>query len=274
MCKFDVQNSTSTHNSNSNSIPLSDISGIYNNVDSSVFREADNTRSIWTIQHVAQRFQWDCGLACALMVLRAINNNEIITLTTLQTIIGTTSIWTIDLAHCLQRCGVTHQIFTTTCIGANPQHANERFYANQINQDVERVNRLFRDAHKSNIQIINTSLAADQLQSIISSSKFLVIALVDKGILISRRHRLHGMTVVKETLKMTSPVINGHHPSYTGHYIVLYGFDPVQKEYFVKDPADICLERISVDDLEAARKAYGTDEDLLLIPVTKNELSS
>lgn len=54
--------------------------------------------------------------------------------------------------------------------------------------------------------------------------------------------------------------------SYTGHYVVVSGFDPGSGNFVVHDPAAAApaLE-IPGAALEVARKAFGTDEDLLIV---------
>jgi hypothetical protein len=47
----------------------------------------------------------DCGLACVLMVLKALGVTRC-TLRGLRSLCSTTSIWTVDLAHLLVRLGV------------------------------------------------------------------------------------------------------------------------------------------------------------------------
>lgn len=55
---------------------------------------------------------------------------------------------------------------------------------------------------------------------------------------------------------------------YTGHYIVVCGYDAAAEQYHVRDPAaqveQLCIPAAK---LEAARRSFGTDEDLLLITV-------
>lgn len=63
------------------------------------------------------------------------------------------------------------------------------------------------------------------------------------------------------------------HVSYTGHYVVLCGYDPAAGEFLVCDPASQrALQRVPAARLDAARRSFGTDEDLLLIPITEHAL--
>ncbi|GFQ04844.1 amp deaminase [Phtheirospermum japonicum] len=57
----------------------------------------------------------------------------------------------------------------------------------------------------------------------------------------------------------------GGNPGYTGHYVVICGYDAVTNEFEIRDPASsIKHERVSSWCLEQAHKSFGTDEDLLL----------
>ena len=55
--------------------------------------------------------------------------------------------------------------------------------------------------------------------------------------------------------------------SYTGHYIVLCGYDDRRGAFHARDPAGGAEEAATVDAaaLEEARKSFGTDEDLLFV---------
>lgn len=51
-----------------------------------------------------------------------------------------------------------------------------------------------------------------------------------------------------------------------GHYVVLTSFLPATEQFLVLDPAlEPAALPVSGRALDAARKAFGTDEDLLLI---------
>ena len=51
--------------------------------------------------------------------------------------------WTVDLAHLLRQFGMG-VVFLTTMVGANPEYANELFYAENMAADEERVHILFQ----------------------------------------------------------------------------------------------------------------------------------
>ena len=65
-----------------------------------------------------------------------------------------------------------------------------------------------------------------------------------------------------------STFANGTAPSrgYTGHYIVVCGYNPVDGEFLCRDPASHVRDLIiTAENLEKARRAFGTDEDILLV---------
>ena len=59
----------------------------------------------------------------------------------------------------------------------------------------------------------------------------------------------------------------GGAPGYTGHYVVLAGYDAARSAYLVRDPAAPApLLRVPAEAVELARRSFGTDEDLLFVP--------
>jgi hypothetical protein len=95
------------------------------------------------VPHVKQTYNWDCGLACVLMVVRALGASaHHCDLRTLRQLCRTTSIWTVDLAYLLRKFGAD-VTFTTVTMGANPEYASESFYRDNLREDGERVDALF-----------------------------------------------------------------------------------------------------------------------------------
>lgn len=80
-----------------------------------------------------QLHSWDCGLACVLMVLRAIGRDQDMSLQALIqlhcSLARTSSVWSIDLCYLLRRLGVECTLLTIIA-GANPSYACEKFYQN------------------------------------------------------------------------------------------------------------------------------------------------
>lgn len=75
------------------------------------------------VPHVQQEQNWDCGLACVLMVLGSLGAQRC-DLRTMRRLCTTQSIWTIDLAHLLRAFGVDVR-FVSLELGVNPQYSTE-----------------------------------------------------------------------------------------------------------------------------------------------------
>ena len=77
------------------------------------------------IPHVLQSHNWDCGLACVEMAMRALGvAPHDCSLRTLQTRVPSTSVWTVDLVHIICSFGIKFRFLTTT-IGVNPAYKDE-----------------------------------------------------------------------------------------------------------------------------------------------------
>ncbi|KAH9301561.1 hypothetical protein KI387_013144, partial [Taxus chinensis] len=204
------------------------------------------------VPHVRQLCSWDCGLACVLMVLRALDIQDC-DMKSLAKLCSTTSIWTVDLAHLLRRFSI-NVAFLTVTIGANPHFALETFYKEHMVEDGERVNRLFEKAPQVGIQIQWRSISGEELSTVILSGHYIAIALVDK-------HKLSQPWLEELFLSDCCGVSSG----YTGHYVVICGYDMETDEFEIRDPASSReSEQISLVCLDEARKSFGTDEDILL----------
>ncbi|KAL4421022.1 hypothetical protein ABPG77_008859 [Micractinium sp. CCAP 211/92] len=138
---------------------------------------APQSRSL-PVPHIQQAYNWDCGLACVLMVLRALGMRQC-HFGMLLDLCPTRSIWTIDLAHLLAKCGAAVQMLTVT-IGANQAYSGEQFYAETMKEDVRRVNALFQAAPDAGFSVQKRSLPLAQLRSLLLGGGCLLIALVDK----------------------------------------------------------------------------------------------
>ncbi|BDA40954.1 Protein GUCD1 [Coccomyxa sp. Obi] len=212
------------------------------------------------VPHVRQAYNWDCGLACVLMVLRAagIHGEDFTSLCDLCSI---TSIWTVDLAYLLRRFGLEVEL-TTITIGANPDYAKESFYKEHMAEDGSRVERLFQEAATAGITVSRRSVGCRELKDRMLMGGVLVIALVDKTRLAG--HTVSAVALPAVNLGLTTRL--GIAPAYTGHYIVICGYDCETDRFMIQDPASTAeMDSVPTCSLEAARHAYGTDEDLLLV---------
>ena len=262
------------------------------------------------VPHVKQTYNWDCGLACVLMVVRALGASaHHCDLRTLRQLCRTTSIWTVDLAYLLRKFGAD-VTFTTVTMGANPEYASESFYRDNLREDGERVDALFQNARANGITIERESLSLDAIKAYAGGGEYIVILLVDKpklgvkardamvlpptgsdesggtsggtngggksggksagalGWLAGAAARTRGSEAAPSRAAPSFTFTNGVGPlrGYTGHYIVVCGYNPVDGEFLCRDPASHVRDLIiTADNLEKARRAYGTDEDILLV---------
>jgi len=245
----------STRDPCSSSYPCVPLTGLPDHFLRATARDSEQHSVKLLVPHVHQSHNWDCGLACVLMVMQAFN---VFTydLAVLCQICETKSIWTIDLAHLLRFFGF-EVIFLTVTIGANPDYASETFYRDHIGKDEERVDRLFNEAVEKGISLHKLSLTADRLRSLVLTGQYLAVVLIDKRKLNAAIMRSRVLCSVQIPVMVAS---------YTGHYVVICGFDAVNKDYIICDPASTSGPMtVSAEVLEEARKSYGTDEDILFV---------
>ena len=229
-------------------------------------RGLPRARHLRSLPHVRQSFNYDCGLACVEMMLRALGVAPIkCSLPALQNALvqnsGTphSSIWTIDLAHILRNFEIQCR-FLTTNPGVNPSFRRIQFYQQTIEADARRVQRLFESAAARGIHIETQSVVSAQLQAIVGDGANIVILLVDRRRLYSGVVGGAGLVEALAQCVLTS---------YIGHYVCLTGYDAQTGCYSVHDPAQAAesgLLRVHVADVDSARLAHGTDEDMLVIP--------
>ncbi|XP_052198200.1 guanylyl cyclase 1 isoform X3 [Diospyros lotus] len=170
------------------------------------------------------------------------------------------SIWTVDLAYLLQKFSVSFSYFTVT-LGANPNFSVETFYKEQLPNDLVRVDMLFQKAMETGISIQCKSISKEEISLLILSGKYVAIALVDQYKL--SRSWLEEVCVSG---------FNSGNSGYSGHYVVICGYDAMTDEFEIRDPASSREhEKITSNRLEEARKSFGTDEDLLLVSLQESQ---
>lgn len=97
------------------------------------------------LPHVRQKTEWDCGLACSLMVLQKLLGNKFDNAEYEEICAGKnfgTSVWTIDIASIFTDYKADY-IFCTKTLGVDPSYGQNSFYEGTFNFDEIRVNRLF-----------------------------------------------------------------------------------------------------------------------------------
>ncbi|KAM5556557.1 guanylyl cyclase 1 [Rosa sericea] len=210
------------------------------------------------VPHINQLYSWDCGLACVLMVFRTVGIDTC-DIQTLAELCCTNSIWTVDLAYLLQKFSISFSYYTVT-FGANPNYSGETFYKEQLPNDLVRVDTLFQKALEAGIRIKCRSVSREEICFLILCGKYIAIVLVDQ----------YKLSPSSQDNVFISDLC-GSNSDYTGHYVIICGYDTATDEFEIRDPA--CSrkhEKVSSTCLEEARKSFGTDEDLLLISLRKS----
>ena len=107
------------------------------------------------LPHVRQKTEWDCGLACSLMILQKIFGNKFEN-TEYEHICALknfgTSVWTIDIASIFTEYKVDYAFYTKTT-GVDPGYKINSFYERTFCLDESRVNRLFTLAPELGIKV-------------------------------------------------------------------------------------------------------------------------
>ncbi|PIK49517.1 hypothetical protein BSL78_13622 [Apostichopus japonicus] len=142
------------------------------------------------ISSTYQKYHWDCGIACAQMVLSFVlpstpASEEDFDEIRRKLMVGH-SVWTIDLAHIMQHLGVKHQFFTVT-LGVDPTYSAVDFYtkrkeAERFTEEEERINDLFSKASEKGINVEKRSVTKEELIQHLSRQN-VAIVLVDSSLL-------------------------------------------------------------------------------------------
>jgi len=159
----------------------------------------------------------------------------------------TESVWTIDIYFLLVACG-TRCAFLTSTLGCDPSYSDLSFYEKELSGDEIRVQRLFDAAAKDSELRVRRATVPRQVLVDLLIQGITIIALVDLRLL------------------RPSSVAYIWPSTYMGHYVVLHGIDADCSTVHYHDPAaPAAALAVPLSVLEAARKARGTDEDLLFI---------
>jgi hypothetical protein len=212
---------------------------------------------ILPVKHFKQKSDWDCGVTCLKMLIDYYHLN----LSTFEQLLRTyqcnKSTWTIDLLHLLHQSGIPAVLHTIT-IGCSSAYADTPYYEKLIDKDRERVNRLFLK-ETSNVRL--GSIEWSDLKTHLIEHRTPCLVLVDTN-------KLECCTCTRTTfdriLDKLVPIISS---SYQGHYILVIGYTKNENNEFIRyaDPAKtdgFCT--ITKENFDLARKAFGTDEDIII----------
>lgn len=185
-------------------------------------------------------------------------------------LVGTKSIWTIDLVqllhYTLERIKVKNltYIFCSTKFGVDENYNTLDYYEDAFQDDLHRVERLFALAAEKQFPLLQAHLSLRVLVDFVSRKNCIAIALIDNRIL--RGRELDGGD------------------QYSGHYVIVCGvsYDSNDVSYaktqclnasaddefcFVTVNPGVWKEKefVLAKRFDAAWRANGTDEDIILI---------
>lgn len=240
------------------------------------------------IKHCSQFGTWDCGIACIQMALRwvredyfqSVDSNisevELQEREWMLSLIGTESIWTIDLVLLLEELlqkqkkdeknpyqSTFSYLFCSKLLGVNMRYETIGYYEKGFATDHERITKGLEKIEKMQLPCLCTpELRFDKLLETVSKNENCVaLVLVDNSI-----------------LKMN---YRNKKNQYTGHYVILCGIthDPECVEesdnfldsdtptfdycLVLRDPAQQGDVYMTPERFEKAWKAEGTDNDVI-----------
>lgn len=216
------------------------------------------------VVYVRQLHRWDCGLACLEMALRARGIEEGTSSAELRRLCKSDSVWTIDLAYILRHFGVDSS-FSTLTLGARAEYGEQPFYRQHFPEDAKRVTDLFRRSAERGVTVLERSVRLSEIVQAVREG-VLVLVLLDKRLLWCQLCEGAAPASGDEGAAFLQSRFRS--VGFLGHYVMLYAYDDRLDggAFLAKDPAslrDACV--IHSNTLEAARTAFGTDEDIIFI---------
>ena len=150
--------------------------------------------------------------------------------------------WTLGLARAVAELGFKTE-FYTICLGFNPKNYELEYYQKEsdgASSSQQKLERLRKEAHKLGVKIEERSLSLEELLSKVSKNCIPIILL--------------DWSKIKGT------------PDFIGHFVPIVGYDEknvyVHNQGFHNTSAFLSINRKL---FEEARKAKGTDEDIVYI---------
>lgn len=213
---------------------------------------------ILPVRHFKQQSNWDCGLTCLRMLVDFYYHDDLSRFDEiLRTYQCNESTWTIDLLYLLHQMNIQAKFYTIT-IGCSTMYENLPYYEHLIDQDRQRVNKLFKQ-ESENVHL--SSIEWNDLKNHLIQYRKPCLILIDA-------YKLQCCTCRKSRLNwLIDRIIPNSDESYQGHYILLIGFTRNEQTEFVRyiDPSKtdgFCT--VTRENFDIARKAFGTDEDTIL----------
>lgn len=212
------------------------------------------------VRHQRQRYSWDCGVACVLMVLGTEERAHLLdNLTRVSREEGfLRSTWTIDLCYLLRRYGVAHMYCTVT-MGVHPGYRGDSFYSGIVARDGERVSRRFAGAVTAGLDVRCRRAPLEDVLRHVQERRGPVILLTSGRLLSCERCKINRLSLeLRQCLRWP--------PAYQGHYVLLCGTCPATGHVLYRNPSlhdHLCA--MPYRQLEQARHAYGTDDDVIFV---------
>ncbi|XP_032526486.2 protein GUCD1 [Danaus plexippus] len=210
------------------------------------------------IPHIKQRFDWDCGIACVLMLLSEKQRNYFSKhfLEICQQEGFGTNTWTIDISYLLKRFEVNHRLYTTRrAPNCKAGSSGKKLTVN----DADRIKNRFAKAVANNIIIIDGALSTKALIEHVATTGPALV-LIDEALL--------SCDLCKHN-KLSSEIRRVFGGRYRGHYVLVVevvGFRRGDYKLLYRDPArsaSVCAT--TPRRLNAARLVPYTDCDVILI---------
>jgi hypothetical protein len=244
------------------------------------------------LEPIAQQAEWDCGIACVETILQ-LTKLRMESRSKLLKLVGTRSIWTIDLVFLLYSLGVHDIALWTTCPGIDPMYADWSFYKQAVLADGARVKTRFEEAMRLGVPIriallptsafipakysqrlvetkLSTKTVSPPTGMGVKGKELIWIVLVDQRRLMYRPcTKQRWWDTLWDRLGSLRSIAGRLQPSgYRGHYIVIVDYCPMTDSFIVLDPAHpvrgLHLRRQILND---ARLAPGTDADTIMVPL-------
>lgn len=216
--------------------------------------------------HVRQITSWDCGIACAVAVIAARSGapaaDRADALRRIHAALDHNSIWTIEIFLLLHANGIPG-VLRSVNLGVTASHAGLSYYS-QLATDSGRVTAQFAQARELGLDMREEPVEVDYICERLLNRQAIFVALVDYRYLSCTR---------------CWPPTQRLGVSYAGHYVVCHAYDPEHDEVGFMDPNRACTGGADDEaaataccwaktaDFERARKAEGTDEDIIELPL-------
>ncbi|GAB0092970.1 uncharacterized protein DMENIID0001_080220 [Sergentomyia squamirostris] len=213
----------------------------------------------WDLEHYRQRYDWDCGLSCILMILPTAKRHfflDCFTQVCAEEGFGT-STWTIDLCYVLKRFEIQHKYLTST-MGINTGYTEHSYYDKILHKDSVRVEKRFRQAQSLGITVQQKQINSDALLR--------HLALEGPAICLTNASLLTCDLCKANKLSTELRSCLPWKVTFKGHYVVVCGYIVSLRKLFYRNPAmrdHLCMT--SFTNFNEARHSYGTDDDIILI---------